>query len=288
MSNFKINFGDPHEEFVLPTVEDCLRKYDASFYSAQNAVRIHEWLGDASAVSLLLTKVGTKEEVDIISPDRYLRLVDKYRLELGDYVFLSRNIMTRIMPLHQIAIAIPELVKHADVQDNTPEREKFIHENLRVMAVNTATAIFHSTHLPERLIYLNEDVLPLILAATITQRGRMGYRPKATAKAIRPDNKGVHKINLAFNQLHAMVTRNIFEDPAVTANILSPYFTMSEFRQIAMAASAVYGYLLPTPFYDDEETIVFSEAVTHFNQVKDELHSFKIPPQIRSHLRSVK
>lgn len=294
MSNFKINFGDPHEEFVLPTVEDCLRKYDASFYSAQNAIRIHEWLGDASAVSLLLTKVGTKEEVDIMSPNIYHRLIGIYPPEMGVHVILTKTILTKIVPLHQIALALPDLIVAKDQSDNSPEREKYIQDNINVMVIATAAAIVHNTYLPKSLVYVHPDTLPLVLMATITQRARVSYTPCDTTNARMVDNddfspKEIMIFGLAFNHLNAMIAKNIYDSPGVVASGLMEYMSVDDFKQIAMATSYVFGYKYPKVFYSEHEQKMYHRAASYFARIKMKLISFPtVKSKDRSHLRTVK
>lgn len=288
MSNFKINLGVPYDQYILPSVEDCLRKYDASFYSTQNAVRIHEWMGDAEALPLLLTKVDSGEEVDIITKDVYHQLVKKYHLELGNHVFLTKGFLTSILPIHQIAYALPELIAHEGNPNNTPEHETFIQDNLRVMACHTATAIFHQVYIPARLNYISPDVLLLVLAAVITQRGKAAYAPKEVVTTTPYSEADVNRMRVAFNVLTTYLDRNIFEDIDVLVN-QHQGITADDFRQVAMAMSTVMKCKFPVSYYANTELTRYKQMVTLLNQVKDENSSFVPTPQkLRSHLRSVK
>lgn len=67
MANSKIEVvtGVKNETLEYVSPHDCLVHLGPSFYTTQNAIRIHEWMGSSEAVPLLLEKVGSDELLEL-------------------------------------------------------------------------------------------------------------------------------------------------------------------------------------------------------------------------------
>lgn len=242
----KMNLG-PSIENVLPTVEDCLRDDAGEFYSTQNAIRLHEWLGGTSTLPPVLEKTNslTKELVKRqlgTGQARYPR-----QMRVGDFIRLEQAKLAA----GPIAAELKKLLNDSK-EAKTPATEKAVTETadnmMRILYPIyhfNASCLFYGYELPKHMSLTSIDVLDLLVDFVITQRQRSIYQTNEKCDVpIAQNLYTTRDLEMVLVEMHRAAESNIFPAPKMVVqdhNLLS----IEAFREMASAISFVCGYLIP-------------------------------------------
>lgn len=274
----EINVGA--EEHVIPTVEGCLEDNSFKFYSAQNAIRVHEWIRGTSTDTLVLEAVKPKLPGVI------------EHFHLGNKAFAVYPEVTtpwQLLRLEQDVISMPRireiLAKNIQyVNDNpTPRNQEQLSDSTRklmdkantVWAFN-ASNMFFGTPIPERFLFQTMETLNILFTIIITQRDKKIYETSQTWDWEIPD--GMYRQNdflIVLASIHQATLNSFFHEPEGMAKV-NNLLNTSFYKQCAMAISACCGIKIPQDYIEERPTQVYFWASKLLNKTLDSVEDLEI------------
>lgn len=275
---FAINVGD--YDFSIPTVEGCLKDIAGAFYTAQNAIRVYEWLHSTETAPLLL-------EAKVAGIDG---TVGQYQLGTdGVTAYPERWYPGQLLAVEQHVLAVPaindtinrnmERAKNIAEGALGPYREtiKNLMQKLDVIYAFSASAMYFQSEIPNRTMISSIVVLDVLFTCVITQRKKQVYKggEKQTANP-----KLYNKLDLdkVIGRMHLAEAEQFFPNPvhqAATDQLVDDSF----YRQCAMAWSQCTNSAIPIAYFESE-TKVFHWAVQLLTDVSSRVADFRTAPKM--------
>lgn len=276
-----INLGQ--QEYVLPSIEGCIKDFDGKFHSSSNAIRVHEWLGGFEIVPPTLEAV--KADAD--------GTISHRKLGFNTTIYPTDIQPGWLLEVEQLVIARESmsqlLLDEIDARQSRPNDPEFgkalMETSINVMAkLNqisyfNANSMFTGSHIPKRMAYEGLQVLDFLVSMVITQRDRIVYRTSEEATADWPIKMfSTIELDRIIGSIHKAELHGLYQDPAQLVkfyNLLDESF----FRQCAMAFSMATGVSIPRGYTEDKPTKVFHWALKVLMQTKDSIPDLKVRPK---------
>lgn len=285
MSLLKINVGA--KNYVLPSLENCLRAGDARFNSVQNAIRLHEWLGSDEVVAPVLESVMHNAT-----------RVDNEKLELGmkHQIYLGRNTSDMLFMMERRMLALPsavkvmkdniEVIKERDLtsaKDALQTTAELADEIINQTAYFNATAMYHGSEIPGRFIFEDITVLHYLVSAILTQRRKEVYQPTVEIDYdVIPQLYKVEDLAHIVSLMHQAMYEGNFPNPNVTV-LEYNFLNVDFFCECAMAFSYATNTEIPTAYILKEVSLVFHWAVGCLTWTKRQVE----PPEPKKYVENV-
>lgn len=246
-----INIGQ--QQYVLPSIEGCLKDFNGKFHSTSNAIRLYEWLGGDEIIPPILEAVRADEDGTF----------SHRRLGFKDTPIYPTHVQPGwLLEIEQLAIArgsMAQLLKDSirEVEERSIDTEfmKALNETtanvmtkLSMFSYFNANAMFMQTPIPQRLCYEGLQVLDYLVQMVITQRDRV---PCATVIIDLNDYpmELFSKIELdrVIGSIHQAEMNGVFLDPEK----LAKYYGLIDeqfYCECAMAFSLVANVAIPVSY----------------------------------------
>lgn len=243
-NGFKINLGNYNDGHVHATALDCLKRDGKAFYSTQNAIRLHEWLGGTEALPLLLTKVdGTEPRLFGQTDTKELAPIN-----IKELLSLEQTVM------------VGETFRPLEDDEDSKKR------HLELARFN-AGSILTDTQIPKRFVYSKMIVLDILVDLIVAQRNREVYAPKRLKLGFNVAHMSEDQLTAmggCFGYLAMAIHANSFFDTKIKVEE-NLGLVENIFYQYAMAYSHATKQPIPM-HYVVEEGVAFQQAVWYFTQ----------------------
>lgn len=246
----KINVGASIEN-VIPTVEDCLKDDVGEFYSTQNAVRLHEWLGGTSTLPFVLEKTDTLTRK--VTKREVGSGIARYpsRLKVGDFTRIEQAKLAA----GAIADELNKLMKSSK-EAKTPAAEKAVADTcanmmriLQPIYYLNASCLFFHREVPKHWQLNSIDVLDILIDFVITQRRRSVYQTDATHSGKIDQNLFLRKdLEMVLIEVHRAAEQNVFPSPE-SVRLEHGLLSVEAFREMASAISQTCNYVIPEDWH---------------------------------------
>jgi hypothetical protein len=274
----EINVGA--EKHAIPTVEGCLEDNSFKFYSAQNAIRVHEWIRDTSTDTLVLEAVKTKEP----------GLVEHFHLgNKAVAVYPELTTPWQLLRVEQDGIAAAKIrdtmAKNIEyVKENPTERNverlaetsQRLKEKVNSIWAFNASNMFFGTPIPERFIFQTMETLNILFSIIITQRDKVVYNTSMTWEWDIP--YGLFRetdLQIVLAGIHQAGLSGFFHEPYGMAKV-NNLLNVSFYKQCAMAISACCGIKIPRDYIEERPTQVYFWASKLLNKTLDSIEDLEI------------
>lgn len=283
----QINTGA--EEYVIPSVEGCLKDRAGKFYSTQNAVRVYEWLRGSETDPLVLES----KVVDGILPVGTQR-----RFGFGHVnVYPERWYAGQLLSLEQHLLAVPAILDTikrnldraaTNAPGNDPEAftltlNKLMGKLSMVSAFN-ASAMFFQHPIPQRACFESLETLDLLCACVLTQRNKRIYENpigRGNLPPVLPTMYNKLELDKVIGRIHGGIMEGFFPNPAQQAKA-DGLLDESFYRQCAMAFSITCTVPIPTAYFESTPGPVFYWACSVLEDLKKRVPSFQVRPKIQN------
>jgi hypothetical protein len=281
-TRLKVNVGV--EQNVIPSVEGCLKDLAGSFYSAQNAICVHEWLRGDSISPLVLDAV--RPGADGMIAQRAFGKVDiaayPERWQPGQLLKLEQHLLA--MPVIQKAIAF-EIERLSN--NSSEEIATVVSETIRELMTHVtfiqafnASAMFFNDDIPLRACMESLETLDILCTCILTQRRKTIYATEEKYEAeILPTMFNRLELDRVIGRVHGASMDGLFPEPNYQAT-LDGLLDVSFYRQCAMAISSECTVPIPVMYVEEKPTIVYFWAVKHLNALKNMIPQHRAQPKL--------
>lgn len=281
----KQKFNIPGEDFILPTIENCLNGQNRKYLSTPNMILIHEWLaGDSIEPPVVEAKAANAagmKDLLALGTNEVPAYPNKYHT--GWLLLLERHLQAT-PEIHRVINENIEYVKKfpSETSDKMANRLSDTTTELMIM-VGQITAfnvsgMFFDTPFPKRFLMENLDTLSMFFTAIITQRNRIVYSTEETYSNDIPESMfSLIELDMIISHLHKASLERFFPFPDLFAkqyNLLDSNF----YREVAMAFSSCTGVGIPVD-YVIKPTMVYHWAVQVLNSFAKTIPNYSIIPK---------
>lgn len=284
MHQLQINVGAMQN--VIPLLENCLKDVPGKFYSAQNAIRFHEWIRDVSIDPPVLEAVTPSAD-------------GTYELRMfglpGQVRYPTHWHAGQLLALEQVSISLPNISSMiAKILDTASSKgpghdpEAFtatmgrLMDKVGIIETFSANAMYLGNPIPRRFALECLGTLDILVTMILTQRDRTIYSTDATsAVSFLPTMYNKLELDKVISRCHQAELDGFYPNPAMQYKA-DGMLDESFYRQCAMAYSATCVVPIPRAYIESEPTQVYHWAFKMLNDLKTRLPSFQSRPTFRS------
>lgn len=268
---------------VLPSLENCLRDNTGNFYSTQNAVRLHEWLGGTSTDPLVLEAV--RPDGNGLVPTRRLGhpTIAAYpeRLTNGSFLRLEQSILAAKRIGKMMSETLETAIRQKDNMHTAAASEtvQALWSKLNPIIAFNASNLYFGYEMPQRFVMESLEVIDILFTCVLTQRKRMVYKTDEQSSSELPLNLFSQKdFDSVLIQLHRAEADGFMPNPSVAVrqdHLLDENF----FRQCAMAFSSCCNVKIPKDYIAEKPDQIYFWAVSVLMSVRDSLDDLRVRPK---------
>lgn len=268
---------------VLPSLENCLRDNTGNFYSTQNAIRLHEWLGGTSTDPLVLEAVKPDESGVVHTRRLGHPSVAAYpeRLTNGDFLKLEQAILASKRIGEMMGEALESAIRQKDDMHTTAASEtvQALWAKLNPIMAFNASNLYFGYEMPQRFVMESLEVIDILFTCVLTQRKRKVYKTDATWPSEIPLNLYSQRdFDSVIICIHRGESEGFMINPAVAVkqnHLLDENF----FRQCAMAMSSCCNIPILTDYVAEKPDQTYFWAVSVLMSVRDSLDELRVRPK---------
>jgi hypothetical protein len=277
-TSIKVNTGT--NEYVVPSVEGCLKDTAGQFYSTQNAIRVHEWLRGTSANSLVLEAVKPNAK----------GLLETFCLgNIHVPAYPEEYYPGMLVRLEGALAAVPAIKETMNknleyLQRHPTERnQELISDNTQAMMAMmnpiwafNASNMFFVTPISKRFLFESMETLNTLFTCVLTQRDKIVYQTDEVWKnTIYDDQYLLLDLESVVFKIHQGEMDGFFPNPALMWERYS-LPDQSFYKQCAMAISSCCNLPIPRNYVEEKPTRAYYWAVHQLTKVANIVPEFQL------------